>query len=339
MKYATYILAAVVLLVAIAAFWTRPNKATESDFLLDTYVSVTVYGSGAKKAAQAALDRVRELDGQLSAFRSGSDVANINRAGANVPTSVSEECFWLIRRALALSERTGGAFDITIKPVMDLWGFGSTSQAVPQPQALLEAQEKVGYQNVWLDEENKTVTLLGEGMAIDLGGIAKGYCADAAAEVLRQAGVEHAYLDFGGNVVTLGEIPQGLSDRVRTGTKTRPFVVGIQDPAGARGDLADTYTVQTSPCAIVTSGGYERYFEEDGKRYHHIIDPATGKQPENGIVSVTVIGPSSETADALSTALFVLGPDGCAQVDDLFDEVMFIFDTGEVMKIYPQGEQ
>lgn len=338
MKYLKYIVAAFALVIALGALWIQPKKATEADFLLDTYISVTAYGSGARQAAEKAIARVRELDRLLSAFYPDSDVSKINSAGADVPVAVSDECFGLIERAMELSEKTGGAFDFTIKPVMDLWGFGGENRRVPEDKERKDALELVDWSAVRLDKSTKTVTLLKEGMAIDLGGIAKGYCADAAADVLRQEGIQNAYLDFGGNVVTMGGMPLGLVDRIKYRAGTRPFVVGIQDPGGARGDVLETCTVEQERCAIVTSGGYERYFEENGVRYHHILDPHTGRQPDNGIASVTVIGPSSETADALATALFVTGPEGCGVVSGLFDQVIFVYDTGEVEKIYPQGE-
>ena len=162
--------------------------------------------------------------------------------------------------------------------------------------------------------------------------MAKGYCADEAAEVLKNEGAENFYLDFGGNVITKGEIPLGLSERLKRRAKTRPFVVGIQDPKGTRGNIFETITTEQAQTAIVTSGGYERYFEENGVNYHHILSPATGKQPQNGVLSVTVVGSQSETADALSTALFVMGlekaADLWAQSGDF--EAVFVTASGEV---------
>lgn len=339
MKYVKYMMAVLALAVALSAVSFEPKSVTESDFLLDTYVTVTVYGKNAKNAADAALERVRSLDRRLSAFYEESEISAINGAGANVPVSVSDECFYLIQHALALSEQTDGAFDITVKPAMDLWGFGSELQNVPSEYELGEVLDKVDFHFVQPDEETKSVTLLKDGMAIDLGGVAKGYCADAAAEVLLQEGAENFYLDFGGNVVTRGGKPLKIAEQLKYRAKTRPFVVGIQDPNGIRGDVFETVTTDEKACAVVTSGGYERYFEENGVRYHHILNPATGKQPDNGILSVTVTGSSSLVCDALSTALFVAGPDGCEKVRNLFREALFVYDTGEVKKIYSQGEK
>lgn len=335
MKYVKYITAFLALLIALSAFFVEPRSKTKSDFLLDTYVSVTVYGKNAESAAEAALERVKELDMLLSAFYPDSDVSKINRAGANVPTQVSDECFYLVECALDLSQQTDGAFDITVKPVMDLWGFGNEQQQVPRQEEIDSVLDKVDFRFVQLNEEAKTVTLLKDGMAIDLGGIAKGYCADAAVEALLCEGAESFYLDFGGNVVTHGEMPLKITEQLKYRAKTRPFVVGIQDPDGIRGEIFETVATGKEKCAIVTSGGYERYFEENGTSYHHILNPATGVQPDNGVLSVTVVGSSSLVCDALSTALFVRGPDGCEAVNELFDEVIFAYDTGETEKIYP----
>jgi len=206
---------------------------------------------------------------------------------------------------------------------------------VPEQAELEKALACVNYKDVLLDKDTQTVTLQKDGMAIDLGGIAKGYCADEAAKVLAQTGVKNAYLDFGGNVVTMGEKPLGLWDRLKFFASSRPFSVGIQDPSGARGQAICVHTADKNFCSVVTSGGYERYFEENGKTYHHILDPKTGRQPQNDFLSVTVIGESSLTCDALSTALFVLGPDGYERASDLCDEVLFVTTSGEVQKFNP----
>ena len=335
MKYVKYAIGVLALLVAVSSVTLAPRSHTETGFLLDTYVSVTAFGSNAKSAAKKALKRANELDKQLSAYRTDSEVYRINHAGVNVATTVSPDCFYVIRQALLLSEKTNGAFDITIKPVMDLWGFGGEQPRVPAQAELEQALARVNYKDVLLDEENQTVTLQKDGMAIDLGGIAKGYCADETAKILAQAGIKHAYLDFGGNVVTMGERPLGLWDRLKFRASSRLFSVGIQDPGGPRGQIVSVHTADKDFCSVVTSGGYERYFEENGQTYHHILDPKSGTQPQNDILSVTVIGESSLTCDALSTALFVLGPDGFERVKDLCDEVLFVTTSGEVLKYNP----
>lgn len=339
MKYLKYILATLIVILTISATWITPKKHTESDFLLDTYVTITAYGKDSNSAIKKAMERVRELEKKLSAFYPESDVSRINSAEKGVPIKVSEECFFVLEQAVNLSEQTNGAFDVTIKPVMDLWGFGGETQKVPMQCEIDDAIKKVDYKNMILDRENRTVTLLKDGMAIDLGGIAKGYCADEAVEVLSKNGVKNAYLDFGGNIVTIGKKPLSFFDRIKYGTKEKSFVVGIQDPLAVRGEIFDTLTANYASYSVVTSGGYERYFEENGTSYHHILNPATGKQPENSILSVTITGESSLICDALSTALFVTGPDGCQMAEGLFHEIIFVFDSGEVTKIYSEGER
>ena len=330
MKYVKYALAIVVLAIAVTAATVTPKKITQTDFLLDTYVSVTVYGNH-KDAIEAVLEKVRDIQTEYSAYEKDSYVACINDAPAGESVSVSEECFSLLLRAAELSDLTQGAFDITVKPVMDLWDFNAAPR-VPDAKELDAALVSVNYQNLTLNAADKTVTKTAPDVKIDLGGIAKGYAADCAATILREAGVESAILDFGGNVVTIGERPIGLLDRIRTGKKTKPFVVGIQSPTEVRGTVAETVTATDSPCAVVTSGGYERAFSENGKTYHHIINPKTGTQPENGILSVTVVSKDSTTADALSTALFVLGEDGIPLAEGLYDELIFIKENGEIKR-------
>lgn len=329
MKYITYGVAVLVLLIAVTAMSFTPKPMTETEFLLDTYVSVTVYGNH-KEASKKALDKVEQIHKDFSAFLEKNEVDAINHAGG-APVSVSEECFHLLSYAVELSHVTDGVFDITVKPVMDLWDFGGTPK-VPEEDKLQEAISYVDYREIVLDETNCTVTLKNPNAKIDLGGIAKGYAADCAIQILQEEGVTSACLDFGGNVVTLGERPLGLFERIKTGKKTKPFAVGIQSPTESRGTVAQTVTATTSPFAVVTSGGYERNFTEDGMVYHHIIDPKTGKQPQNGILSVTVVAQESTVADALSTALFVTGESGVERVSGLYEEIIFILDNGEVRK-------
>lgn len=333
MKYLKIFLSLALVLGIIFSVSFEPKKATKTEFLLDTYITVTAYGKNAETALEKAMDKVFEIDKMLSVFNSESEISKINKNPYNTPVKVSDECFYLIERAVELSKKTDGDFDITIKPVMDLWGFGNSLQAVPDEEKLASVLSLVNYKNIILDEVNKTVTLKNNKMAIDLGGIAKGYAADCAAKILKSEGIESAYLDFGGNVVTIGEMPQGLINRLKTGNKTRPFVIGIQSPEGERGEIFEKVTASGEKVSVVTSGGYERYFEENGEKYHHIIDPKTGKQPETHILSVTVISDSSEICDALSTAFFVSGPEKASGKKELFKEVIFYMNTGEIIKI------
>ncbi|MBQ4087810.1 MAG: FAD:protein FMN transferase [Clostridia bacterium] len=330
MKYVKFAIALLAVLIAVGAAWLTPKPKTESDYLLDTYVSVTLY-DGDKEDAKAVLQEVRNIHNRFSAFLPESEIAKINRAEAGVSVPVSGECYQLIERAIELFSITDGAFDITVKPLMDLWDF-SGNPHVPTDEELKQTLPSVDSSSLVLDKTAYTVTKTKQNMQIDLGGIAKGYASDRAAKILKSRGVTSAVLDFGGNVVTVGEKPQGVWDMLRTGKKTKPFTVGIQKPGEVRGTVAETVTAKTTPCAVVTSGGYERNFTENGKNYHHIINPKTGRQPENGIVSVTVVAEDATAADALSTAIFVSGPDGAEKAKGLFEEILIMTENGEIQR-------
>lgn len=267
-----------------------------SQFMMDTYVSIRAFGKGAESAVAAAFEEMRRVEGLMSRFVPSSDVSRVNQAAGLDPVQVSDETFMLLEKALRWSELSGGAFDITIGPVVDAWGFGTDDPHVPDPDALAKAVALVNFRAVELDPTQKTVRLPAAGMCIDLGGIAKGYAADRAAAVLRERGVKHALIDAGGNIVAVGTRPDGT-----------PWHIGIRDPRGSNPTDTVGPVVKVSDAAVVTSGDYERFFVADGRRYHHIFDPKTG-MPADLAESVTIIAPNSLDADALSTAVFVLGP-------------------------------
>ncbi len=330
MKYLKILLSVILVAGVILGVSFKPKKVTKTAFLLDTYITVTAYGKNAESAVDKAIDKVLEIDNMLSCFKSDSEIYKLNEHSR---AKVSDECFNLIERAVELSKTTDGAFDITVKPVIDLWGFGSETQSVPDEDKLFKTLDLVNYKNIILDEKENLVSFKNEGMKIDLGGIAKGYAADCAAEILKENGTLNAYLDFGGNVVTIGGMPQSFFKTILGRENLRPFVIGIQNPLKERGEIFEKVTASGEKCSVVTSGGYERYFEENGEKYHHIIDTKTGKQPQNNILSVTVVSDSSEVADALSTAFFVTGEEFAKTKKEMFKEVIFYKNSGEIIKI------
>lgn len=310
------IVGAVLLAAAILGLTAARSGVTvkESAFALNTYVTVTTYGAD-RAPAEAGIQTIRQIEEQLSAYIGTSEVAYVNSVGrANVPIPVSDALFHILETALSYSELTGGRFDITIKPVTDLWDF-SGSPRVPTEAELSEALSRVGYQNVVLDRENKTITFLKDGMQLDLGGIAKGYAADETAKTLAQHGCGKALSDLGGNIVLLGANNSPLDELQNNWFHrgiNKPWRVGIQTPFAATGSYLAVVSLQNAPgeaTSVVTSGAYERSFTQDGVLYHHILDPATG-YPYNGAAeSVTIIGPSSMEADALSTSLYMMDID------------------------------
>ena len=256
--------------------------------IMDTYVSIYAVGPSkiTSPALAAAFARMEEVDRKFSRHDPGSPVAAFNETGIAI---TDPEIVAVIQRALEISRQTNGAFDITISPVIDLWGFYTDeTPRVPEETSIEEALNRVGYQ--YLRIENNTVYKDREGVTIDLGGIAKGYSVAQAADVLRNRGVTSALIDAGGDVYALGGKGKGS------------WRVGIRNPRAA-GLLG---YVEAKDMAILGSGDYERFFIKDGRRYHHIIDPGTGF-PASQLSGVTILHQDPMLADAWATAVFVLG--------------------------------
>lgn len=312
------VLAAILLAAACLPFLGN-RQQTRTQFLMDTVVSITAPRS-AKKAVDDCFAELSQLDGMLSAYRADSEVSRINAGAYAAPVAVPDELFALLSRAQALSAQTDGAFDITVKPLMDVWDIRSGRGVVPDQAQIASALECVGYRYLELDAKEKTVRFTRPGMQIELGGIAKGYAGDRVRELLLSAGVQGAIVDLGGNIVT---VPP------KSG---RPYTVGLQQPGAPRGSYFTT--VESAGGSVVTSGPYERYFEADGQVYHHILDPQTGYPAQTGLKSVTVLSEDGTLSDALSTALFVQGPDkGRQTAQRLGVQAIFLTDTDEMITV------
>jgi len=296
-----------------------PNSQMNSalGFHLDTVITINGYCS--EELLKEAVALSGEYEKILSKTVEGSDVWRINHA-MGAPVEVSAHTAGIIELACDAGEKSGGSFDITIAPVTELWDFKAEKPSLPAKDALAQAVKLVDYTQLHLD--GSTVTLP-EGMAIDLGGIAKGYIADRVKEHLTENGVSSALLNFGGNTVALGSKPNGESWRI-----------GIQDPRSENGDYIAVVSVVDK--AVVTSGSYQRYFDLDGTRYHHILDPKTGYPVNNSTASVTIIHDDSAVADALSTACFALGSEKGAELAALYGgEAVFIHEDGKI--VYTEG--
>lgn len=293
-----------------ACAWQRPTRTM---LALDTLITVTIYDAGtadAERALDAAFEEMARLEGLLSATRDGSDVCAINSAKGQAVV-VAPETAEVLTRAIAYAELSNGALDVTIRPVSALWDFESGK--LPDAAALRAAVATVDYRHISL--EGTSVTL-SEG-AIDLGGIAKGYIADRMADVLKEQGVEAALLDLGGNIVTLGY------------NNKNPFRIGVKNPADTEKLCA---RLESANGAVVTSGIYERGFTMGDVRYHHLLDPSTGRPVQNTLASVTVVCDHAIDADALSTACFVLGEVKARQLVGGLEgvEVLFVRRDGTV---------
>jgi thiamine biosynthesis lipoprotein len=291
MKKATAWILAALLALSLSGCGSGAAKPETTElFAMDTLMNLTAYGSGAKKALSDASAEISRLESLLSRTEGSSEVSQLNKNGGN-PMKVDPEVAKLIRKSVEYSKATDGAFDITIAPVVSAWGFTTDHYQVP-PQSELDALLKnVDFSRITV--EGDTVTL-GADQSIDLGGIAKGYTSDRIAALFADDGVKSGMISLGGNVYVRGDKPDGSA-----------WHVAVQDPNDSKSYVG---ILSLKDAFAVTSGGYQRYFTQDGKTYHHIMDPSTGHPAESGLVSVTVVSSDNGTmCDAFSTALFVMG--------------------------------
>jgi thiamine biosynthesis lipoprotein len=291
-KNNVWLVAAVVAAIGIAALWRARAGAPaavqqQSRILMDTYCTIRAPGGAAEQAAIGkAFARMREIDRRFNALNTNSPVAQFNAHGTPI---ADPDIVEVIREALEVSARTDGAFDITVQPLVELWGFYGKHPAVPAPERIEACRRTVGWRNLAI-RDGQVVRLRDE-TRIDLGGIAKGYAVGEAVRVLKACGVRSALVDAGGDIYAYGRI------------EGRPWRVGIRRPRG-EGILG---VMELDDQSTAISGDYERYFEQDGVRYHHILDPATG-YPARGVQMALVVSSNATLADAW-TKIFVLGPE------------------------------
>lgn len=287
-------------------------QSYEKDFFaMDTVISLTVYGKNGETAAAAAAARISQLEQLLSVTRDTSEIASLNREGQAL---LSADTQLLLERSLLLQQETGGAFSPGIYELVQLWGFTTDSFQVPTEQEVQAVLGRVAAGQLTVADGAASL----DGIAVDLGAVAKGYAAQAAAAVLKEHGVTAAVLSLGGNVQTVGQKPDGSLWRV-----------GIRNPENQSENLG---VLEVRETAVVTSGGYQRYFEENGVRYSHILNPATGYPAESGLASVTIVTPDGFLADGLSTAIYVMGLENGTALwrsrDDF--EAVLVTDQGEI---------
>ena len=307
----------------------------QSQYTFGTVCSINLYEAGSAELYGTLFARLRQLNDTFNNYSDSSEITRVNQNAAVAPVEVSQDFFVVLKTALDFARLTGGAFDPTVGPLVKLWGFGK-SPRVPSQEEIEAAQKLVGWQCVALQEsaqtedapgqpegftgqnvandkgsqdqnagdEQETVTdqnvaagptvrFTKSGVRLDLGAIAKGYAADCLVDILRERGVKRASLSLGGNVYVYGKKPGGAL-----------WSVAIRDPSKPG---QNAFMLKTCDATVVTSGAYERFFEQDGKTYGHILDPATGFPAKSGLESVTIVSHNSMVADALSTSLFVLG--------------------------------
>ncbi len=292
---------AVIGTAAVSLLLPREERVDRTDFLMSTVVDQKLAGRKAEETGQQVVDRLRELEDRLSLYDAGSEIAAINAAAGKNAVVVSQETYALLRRSFALAAENGGVFDPAIAPVTLLWHDAMEKGRPPEAQTVAQRLPLTDYRQVRFDDENTSVMLEEEGMALDLGGIAKGYAAALAGEIYRSAELRAALISIGGNIYCWGA-PEGQET----------YRIGVRDPRGEAGD--PLLILNVTDKVIATSGAYERYFEYEGTVYHHIIDPATGYPAETDLLSVTVLSDDGALADCLSTTFFIEGRDAALEV-------------------------
>ena len=292
------------------------NKDTRMD-LLGTVITLSTYEDVEQQVFDDAFSIVADIESRMSTNLPDSEISHINQNAGQDFIPVSDDTRALIEAGIAFSDLSGGAFDITVGPVMELWKVDGEFSVRPNDDEIADRLHLLNYQEIVLFADG--VLLNQPGMMLDLGGIAKGYACDTVLDYFKAQNVSCALLDFGGNIYAHGIKPDGT-----------PWKIGVQLPF--IGESGVVCAVEAQDASVVTSGGYERYFEQDGSVYHHILDPKTGYPVYNGLLSVTIIDGSSTRADALSTSCFVLGLEaGYALLESLPDsEGIFITDKNEI---------
>ncbi|MGO9037535.1 MAG: FAD:protein FMN transferase [Steroidobacteraceae bacterium] len=296
-----------------------------TDGIMGTRITVELWAEDPAKAEQAidaVLAEMRHIDESMSTYKPTSEVSQVNDKAANGPMHISKELFDLLTTAREYSVITEGAFDITYASVGYLYDFRKHQH--PDEEQIAKALPAIDYRHVVLDSKNQTVYFSQKGVRIDLGGIAKGYSVDRGIDVLKSLGYTRAYVGAGGDSRIIGD---------RFG---KPWVVGIRDPRKGEGNVIAR--IPLVDAAISTSGDYERFFEEKGVRYHHIIDPHTGHSASK-VRSATVIGPYATRTDGLSKTAFVLGPEKAMEIYNRLDDIDAIIVKLDGTVVYSKGMQ
>lgn len=285
----TLLVIVVFVLSSTACGSQKVDPISKQAFALDTICNITIYDKASTSILDKCYAKLKEIENKMSVDIPTSEVSTINKMAGIKPVKVSDDTYYVISSGKSFSDLTEGKFDITVGPLVKLWGINTPHARVPAPAEIKAVLPLINYKNIALNPKDKSIMLMKKGMALDLGGIAKGFAGDAVKKVLLDNGVKHAIIDLGGNVLTLGSKVDGSAWRI-----------GVQNPVQTRGDYLGIVKVKDK--TVVTSGIYERFFEKNGKRYHHIMDTKTGYPVDNELASVSIVTDVSMNADALAKA-------------------------------------
>jgi len=305
----------ILLLVSISMLLVSCDSKmpAQTEFVLGTICSVNLYEKGSSKIYAEIFSRLRELDSILSANTDTSNLAAINAGAGLTPVKAAPETLVVLKEALLYSEKTKGLFDPTVGPLVKTWNIGTDYAAVPSQEKINKALSLIDYKKVKINDADNTVYLATTGMKLDLGAVAKGYAADEIIKIISKHDITRAIVDLGGNIYAYGDKAPGTD-----------WTIGIRDPETQQGNAI--ISIQVKNKSVVTSGIYERFFEENGKKYHHILNTKTGYPEDNELMSVSIITSVSMLGDALSTSTFLLGTDkGLALIEQTGNtEAIFI---------------
>ncbi len=316
----------VVILLSLTACSKKEEEVDKQAFKMNTIVEIKAYGSKAGEAIDAAFKRIDEIEQMASSSIETSDVSKINFAAGEEYVKVHTEIIKMIKTAVAYSKLSNGAFDITVGPLVKLWGIDTADEKLPSDSEIKAVLPLIGYKNISIKEADNSIMLMKKGMSLDMGGIAKGYAADETVKILKDYGIKNAIINLGGSsVYTFGQKPDGSL-----------WSVAVRHPREDKNNYA--FIIRMPEQALSTSGDYERYFIKDGKRYHHILNPFDGYPADTGVMSDTIvisddIPGSNMLADILTKITFVSGVDKGFKIIDSIPGVECIAITTD-QKIY-----
>ena len=318
MQHCYRYIASILCVLAFASGCSRTRTVQKTEVIMGTNVTITVVAPTAEEAEgaiDAGMAEVRRLDAMMSLYKDTSEITRVNLAAGKHPVKVSPEMIEVVQHAAKISELSGGVFDVTIGPLVVLWQMRLKEGKVPSDEEIAGVRPLVNYRNVIVDRKASTLYLKKKDMIMDLGGM-KGYIADRVADLMKRRGINNALIALAGDIWALGHREDGS-----------PWRIGVQHPR----EKDRTLTVlELSDKYICTSGDYERFVIREKKRYHHIIDPRTGK-PSTGVISVTLIGKPGAVVDPLAKVPFILGPEkGMKIVRKLGAEAIIVDDQGKV---------
>jgi thiamine biosynthesis lipoprotein len=320
-----YIVGAAIIIALVGLWYAKKDTVTVNDsrLTLGTVVEITLIGNNKaalEDAMTAAFARITEIEMVADRFTSESEISAVNRRKTPGTIAVSADMLRMLLISRRVSDLTGGAFDVTVAPLVDLWGF-DVGGRLPAREEIERELSRVDYHRVEIDEASSTITPADGPVRLELGGIAQGYAAGEVERLIRERGIKSGVINISGDIAVIGD------------KNGKPWRIGVQDPRDTDKLCA---VINAKDIAIVTSGNYERCFFLDGVRYHHILDPKTG-YPARGCASVTVVTPDVALADALSTAIFVLGPEAGMKLAGTLDGVEVLIVTGEGEMISSPG--